>query len=284
MRCLYPRVIRNPSKQYDGLDFSFSQEGEPVLTDTGELIPQTLTVPCGKCVLCLEERRNAWATRMELESRLWRSTSFVTLTYNDQCVPDELKKADLQKFFKRLRKEFTFRYFACGEYGTQGRPHYHAIIWHEVPGEYLFEKLVSDKWSSGFVYIKPGNRDNFRYVAKYTIKLDGTHPEGKQAPFALMSRRPGISGDYMTELQRWNHDYVVLSNGRKDKLPRYNLEKLDPVEQVYIKRFRLQYAESMPELSEIEKYLRETAIKEQLTRKYIHKYGIQEGKSSSGTL
>ena len=193
MRCLYPRVIRNPSKQFLGLDFSYSQEGEPVLTDTGELVPQTLTVPCGKCVLCLEERRNAWATRMELESRLWPSTSFVTLTYNEQSVPDQLKKYDLQKFFKRLRKTCDCRYFACGEYGTHGRPHYHAIIWHRF-SDSDFQRLVEDKWSFGFVLVKPGNRDNFRYVAKYTIKLAGTHPEGKQSPFALMSRRPGISG------------------------------------------------------------------------------------------
>jgi hypothetical protein len=41
-----------------------------------------------------------------------------------------LKKKELQNFLKRLRKNagFTFRYFACGEYGKKGRPHYHILL------------------------------------------------------------------------------------------------------------------------------------------------------------
>ena len=62
---------------------------------------------------------------------------FSLYTYSDDHLPDNgsLVVADLQKFFKRLRKQYAkrntcikLRYYAC-EYGDRhGRPHYHAIV------------------------------------------------------------------------------------------------------------------------------------------------------------
>ena len=72
--------------------------------------------------------------RMLHELSDYEDAVFVTLTYDEDHIPSNhsLKKSDLQKWFKRVRKEIEpkkIRYFACGEYGDKTqRPHYHAII------------------------------------------------------------------------------------------------------------------------------------------------------------
>ena len=71
--------------------------------------------------------------RVVHESYYWDSCIFLTLTYDDDHLPPNgsLVKSDLQKFFKRLRKNSgkKMAYFACGEYGEQtARCHYHVIL------------------------------------------------------------------------------------------------------------------------------------------------------------
>lgn len=121
-------------------------------------------IPCGKCIGCKLEYSRQWANRCVLESKMHKSSLFVTLTYDELCVPRvmyaerengeareamTLVKTDFQKFMKRLRSYVAYhmsdtfsntaisvvdgapqlRFFACGEYGPETlRPHYHAII------------------------------------------------------------------------------------------------------------------------------------------------------------
>lgn len=121
-------------------------------------------VPCGKCIGCKLEYSRQWANRCVLEAKMHKSSLFLTLTYDDLCVPRvmygerengeareamTLVKSDFQKFMKRLRSYVAYhindslagsaisfgesgpelRFFACGEYGPETlRPHYHAII------------------------------------------------------------------------------------------------------------------------------------------------------------
>ena len=83
-------------------------------------------------------RRQEWSMRVIHELAGYKDAVFLTLTYSDDHLPDNgsLVVADLQKFFKRLRKQYAkrntcikLRYYACGEYGDRhGRPHYHAIV------------------------------------------------------------------------------------------------------------------------------------------------------------
>lgn len=88
-----------------------------------------------------------------------------------------------------------------------------------------------------------------------------------------MSRRPGISFKYFESINDFEHSYILLESGKRCKLPRYNLEKLDPVEQVAIKRSRLRVAESLPQLSETEQQLTAINLHRSLERKYIQNYG-----------
>ena len=73
-----------------------------------------------------------WKCRILLESFQYPENSFLTLTYDEGNIPEDgqLKKSDLQKFFKRLRNRIgSFRYYAIGEYGPlQYRPHFHDVL------------------------------------------------------------------------------------------------------------------------------------------------------------
>jgi hypothetical protein len=135
---------------------------------------------------------------------------FVTLTISDQYREarghTSLDKTELQKFFKRLRKQYQgynpiycpfeekikrpIRYFACGEYGDQsGREHYHACIFNiqltdlelykiTEAGHRLYtsERLQSvwtcpdTKIPMGHVIIGSVTFDSAAYCARYMLK------------------------------------------------------------------------------------------------------------------
>ena len=272
MRCPFPVSIRNPQ-----LD-SFCQvapDGVNFVTLAGEIIPPRIEVPCGRCTVCQSNRREEWASRMELESRTAAVTYFITLTYEDAFYPGELVVSDLQKFFKRLRYQVHCRYFACGEYGERfRRGHYHAVVWLQRPVSVdVFTRFIEKCWRFGFTQVRLADYNCFRYVAKYCIKFIQDAPSGMQKPFAIMSRRPGISFKYFESIKDFEHSYILLESGKRCKLPRYNLEKLEPVEQVSIKRERLKVAETMSQLSETELQLTAINFHRSLERKYLQKYG-----------
>ena len=107
---------------------------------TGETIPLYIQVPCGKCIICKNKKAKSWTTRCICETQMHdEQPFFVTLTYNDQNLPETgLQKRDVQLFMKRLRirlerQGFTpnIRYVAAAEYGSHtARPHYHVLFWN----------------------------------------------------------------------------------------------------------------------------------------------------------
>lgn len=122
--------------------------------------------------------------------------SFITLTYNDQHIPDgfDLDYTDFQKFMKRLRKKFhpkKVRFFACGEYGeTFTRPHFHACLFGISFNDRLYfkttkagakiytsktlDRLWTDSSGNPIGYATVGNVDfeSAAYVARYTFKKE----------------------------------------------------------------------------------------------------------------
>lgn len=109
--------------------------------------------PCGRCFHCRVNKKLKRKSRLLLEGRQAHEgkVTFITLTYDDAHLPTSvyhpkngeiyesevgtLDPWELQKFFKRLRRNFFKRYgrqlrfAACGEYGEDNaRPHYHLII------------------------------------------------------------------------------------------------------------------------------------------------------------
>lgn len=157
---------------------------------------------CGQCLPCRINRRRLWAHRILLEALVSSSASFVTLTYKDTPDGGSLVPRDLQLWFKRLRKEAVFRYFAVGEYGDfSERPHYHAAMFGIGPGD---ADLVRRTWGLGHIMVGDLTYQSASYVAGYVtkkmtavddVRLNGRHPE-----FARMSLRPGIGAGAMSQI------------------------------------------------------------------------------------
>lgn len=165
-------------------------------------------IPCGKCIGCRLQYSRVWADRCMAEASSYEHNIFLTLTYNNECLPpkwenspvNSLVKRDLQLFIKRLRKALPdqkIRYFACGEYGPQNmRPHYHLILFNcNLPDKkmyyinqqgfmYFTSKIIHDCWypeedsklpkddrrSMGFHTITDCNWHTCAYTARYIVK------------------------------------------------------------------------------------------------------------------
>lgn len=204
-------------------------------------VDMPVTVPCGQCIGCRDDRVNDWATRMVHEAQFHGLNSFVTLTYEDAHLPEHstVVKAHVQDFIRSLRKRTKKKisYFAAGEYGDDGaRPHYHIIIFgwdapdkRKYPGkENLFTSPFLDEvWGKGRTTTGAVTPDSCRYTAKYTMKritgkLAAAHYGERIPEFALMSKKPAIG-------LRWIQKYMgdtypsdtIIRNGREATPPRY---------------------------------------------------------------
>lgn len=236
---------------------------------TSPNISGDLEIPCGRCIDCRLEYSRQWAIRCMHEAQLHRHNCFLTLTYDNDHLPinGTLKKDDLQKFFKRLRKHISpkkIRYYACGEYGDQNqRPHYHCLIFGYTPSDGILtqHRPTSDLyysqqlhliWQKGLITYGQVTFESAAYVARYATKKitgdraqqhyervdPGTGQVVSLLPeFACMSLKPGIGKNWYTKYQTdvYPSDDVV-TRGYKSKPPRYydlQLEKAD--QQLYDK-------------------------------------------------
>ncbi|QXP08353.1 MAG: replication initiator protein [Arizlama microvirus] len=231
-----------------------------------------VTIPCGRCIGCKLERSRVWAVRCYHESTRHKENCFITLTYDEQNLPQDqsLKIADFQRFMKRLRKlahPKTIRFFHCGEYGEKGgRPHYHACIfgfdfedktlWKERNDQkyYVSEKL-KELWPQGHSTIGEVTFESAAYVARYiTKKQTGKGSEiyyeridpdtGEiseiQREYVTMSRRPGIGKAWFESFKTdaFPHDFVVV-RGKRMKPPRYYLDQLEKENATKVRSIKL---------------------------------------------
>lgn len=227
--------------------------------------PEGLLVPCGKCLACRIAKRREWQLRMLHELACHDDAVFVTMTYDDNHLPENssLSVSDLQKFFKRLRKELkkfgrSIRYYACGEYGDRfGRPHYHAII-YGLSLRPEDKMVVRAKWPMGLVHFGTAEPNSIGYVAQYIDKKftgDMAKQEyddkGRQPVFKVCSL--GIGKDFM-----FNHATQLIEMGKctvKGKyvsLPRYYVNKLDMDKEVFKSLAKQKAAEDYAEATGLE--------------------------------
>lgn len=138
-----------------------------------------LCVPCGKCDICRSNARNEWSIRLAIHlANCDRMPMFITLTYNDDCVPrycekgyykrrewpiwntydspDDyfntlgLDRCDVSRFLKKYKRKYgltndKFQYFGCGELGeTTRRPHYHLLFFGDKELYNLFFQSTED--------------------------------------------------------------------------------------------------------------------------------------------
>lgn len=195
---------------------------------------------CKQCEECRQIKRQEWATRIEHEASLYPLESvFITLTYAPEYLPTPLGKyaagtlckEDMQKFWKRLRKnnpDRIIRYFQVGEYGTKShRPHYHAMVfgmdpshaeleiyraWSEEGEEepnslkekgiplHIRKQLKGRKFFGG-IDLKIFNKNRAGYITGYSMKKQTTKNnfyrahgiDGREPEFMSCSKGVGLT-------------------------------------------------------------------------------------------
>jgi len=221
--------------------------------DRGNYAP--IQISCGQCIGCRLERSRQWAVRCVHEAQIHPNNCFITLTYNDDHLPDHgsLCLDHFQRFMKRLRKKYGdgIRFFHCGEYGDKyGRPHYHAILFnHDFDDKYHWRTTAQGHrcyrspsleklWPLGNCEIGDVTFESAAYVARYIMKkvtgdaADRHYCVGhteygellyKKPEYVTMSRRPGIGKAWFDRYKNdvYPDDFVVIRHDLKTKPPKY---------------------------------------------------------------
>lgn len=172
--CLSPKIVRKRGKyvsdNYRGMK--------------GEEYELSTYAKCGSCPICINEKMNNWVIRCFYEAKRHEKIAFITLTYKDNSYI--LVRKDLQDFMKRFRINLVrsgynekIRFFACGEYGSRGRPHFHLLLfgWSDPNAKYLdvnkkgniiFQsKIIEDSWGLGRTSYQEFNEHEIPYIAIY---------------------------------------------------------------------------------------------------------------------
>lgn len=260
MNCLKPVKIKNP--RY--LDESY-------LYRVGEIKTKPdmyMYVPCGKCPLCLSRKREQWCFRLIEELKIASSAYFITLTYNDESLPQDnrVNKRHVQLFLKRFRKEiepFKIRYFLVSEYGeTFGRPHYHFILFDFPHDVYNIREVLKKTWKHCDPFMFDINDSvgtvtpaSINYVCKYCLSTINEKDPNKRT-FMLCSRRPGIGINYLSSAMvdhlRERLDGRGFNNFHFVPLPRYYKDKVFDDEM----KLDLKIQQSISDEQNFKKYLR----------------------------
>lgn len=228
-------------------------------------------VPCGQCIGCRLQKSLDWAVRCMHELHYHEASSFITLTYGDEHLPDDgsLNHVDFQMFMKRLRErsDFKFKYYMCGEYGEKNnRPHYHAILFGcDFNDRQFFKRtkngdrldtsdLLDDIWGLGHCIVGDVSFESCAYVARYvTKKIVGPsaadHYAGRKPEYNVASN--GLGARWIAEFgkQTYDHDNIII-NGKKAKVPRYydnKYEGVDAERLAEVKKLRVRNAKLRPE-------------------------------------
>lgn len=196
-----------------------------------------LIVPCGKCPACLANQRQEWVFRLKQEYLDSKFSIFVTLTYDNEHLPDNMSvnKTDVQLFHKRLRKYFPpgdLRYYVVSEYGdhTQ-RPHYHGLYFFKSVYDTSFVYDVFEKsWQNGFIKFGQVEEGSIVYCTKYCLKHSAT-PPGRTETFRLLSKmQGGLGSHYLKKMSEYHIDSeqfnFVSQDGKTCRMPRYYRDKL----------------------------------------------------------
>jgi hypothetical protein len=215
---------------------------------------------------CRLDKARSWAVRCVHEAKMHDAASFITPTFADEHLPADYSVSvrELQLFHKKLRHAYgPFRFFACGEYGSEGlRPHYHELLFGlDFPDKRLYsvsrrgERLyhseaLENLWGKGRCLIGSVTLQSAGYCARYSMKkISGDKaadhyrrihpvtgaPVQVQPEFIVMSRMPGIGSAWFDKFQSdaFPSDFLVV-DGRKVPVPSYYLRKLDEAAQAAI--------------------------------------------------
>ena len=207
----------------------------------------SVKAPCGRCLSCCIAKQSAltFLCQKELQAVYKRGlgASFVTLTYNDSAVPYvdnspymSLRKADLQKYLKRLRRYVErsnlppIKFLACGELGdTLGRPHYHLVLFGL--SDALAQDFTRKAWNKdekGLSQIGALSSGGLRYVLKYMTKSRKDREAekvydtlGVEKPFITHSQKLGFDWIYNHAREIAESGYLIGTPSKKFLAPKY---------------------------------------------------------------
>lgn len=160
-----------------------------------------------------------------------------------------LQPEDMVLFLKSLRRArapATVRFFQCGEYGEEGRPHHHAILFNvgfpdrvlhstSRSGHALWRSAELERlWPYGFSTIGEVTKESAGYTARYTLKKLGSSVTAGVPPYVTMSRRFGVGHEWVARFHRdvYGFDVLVDPDGKRTRPPRFYdewLKKKDPL-------------------------------------------------------
>jgi len=239
--------------------------------------------PCRNCVGCKVDRSKEWAVRCMHEASMHQDNMFITLTYNEENLPEDrgLNHDHFKEFMKRLRDNVKYvngkkiKYYMCGEYGEEfHRPHYHAIIFgHRMDdckkmGKYWHSPKLEKLWGKGFVSIGNVTMESCSYVARYIMKkITGDQAEDHykreyldietqtfetitvKPEYNSMSLRPAIGKEWYEKYGKDIKENEIHINGKTYYMPKYYLrilEKQDPERYREITQQREEHAKKNP--------------------------------------
>lgn len=217
IKCLHPVKIRDPSR-----------------------IPSTFEVPCGKCSLCLSQRRASWSFRLKNELKNSTSAYFITLTYNEENCPALCSRDHVRDFIKRFRTAISpnrIRYFLVCEYGGKfGRPHYHMLLFNYIGSRESLRTVLKSTWKfcDSFMFdygdvVGDCEMASINYVVKYCLNTL-SDDDVSHLSFISCSRYPYIGESYLSDnlriYARKRFDGMVVSDGKKIPLSRAYMDKI----------------------------------------------------------
>lgn len=242
-------------------------------TPSDKHLYKSIKLPCNQCIGCRLDYSRNWAVRCYHESQQHKQNAFLTLTYDDENIPewDSLDLRDFQLFMKKYRKYLgsqKIKFFHCGEYGDEmGRPHYHACIFgHDFKDKYLFYERKGQKfyrsetleklWPHGNSLIADVTFQSAAYVARYILKkINGEQADNHYMSFdtstgeVVRLQKPeyttmsnGIGEEWFNEFSHETFlNNSVIINGQEIKIPRYydnKYEILEPEKFAEVKQLR----------------------------------------------
>lgn len=277
-------------------DFKMSYDNHHIILDSGfqwcgNIKGYLVQVPCGKCLGCRNDYARRWSVRCYHEGFMhdhFKNCAFLTLTFNNNMLykrknPWSVDKQQFSSWIKRFREQIRskyaeltdtkIRFFACGEYGSKGRPHYHMLLYgFNFPDKYVIQgpgypkklqpKVVNGRivktyrspfleecWSPagssdsfGFSTISDVNQFTCNYVARYVMKKSGLDEFPNREPvFTNTSRMPGLGSSYFDLYYKniMSLGYIHLPNGAKSDIPRYYIDRLKNIDPELYNRYKL---------------------------------------------
>lgn len=267
--------------------------------------------PCGDCGSCRKRKAREKAILISKEAQLHEQCAFITLTYNDDHLPEGgvLVRKHWTDFAKRLRERLRelghppIRFFYCGEYGRRNlRPHFHAVVFgfdfsgdrvdmrqsgaHPLFRSPFLESLWIDTdtgKSLGFSSVGTVTYESAAYVSSYVVKKNTKHAKriealGLPPEFARGSNflaREWLRRFYLDVYPGRGRSEVTI-NGKSFVPPRRfdeYMQSIDPERISEVKKLRrLDMAEKLAERSELAFPELLELLQDQKARRLARKY------------